>query len=124
MDNFRHDNPGQSVFQGSDLAAIRVNNDTEDENDDHLDKERLDQEVCPSYYYNPHCRPMSIIVVLCWYVHLLCAFTSLLVMTKTVGQSTFKISTECSRTEVSCSRIWIHFYVFCTNHVILLILNY
>lgn len=87
MNNFGHDNPGQSVFQGSDLAAIRVNNDSEDENDDHLDKERLDQEVCPSvwsYYDTPHYCPMSIIVVLCCYVYLLCAFTSLVVMIKTV----------------------------------------
>jgi len=45
MNNSRHDNPGQSIFQGSDLASIQVNNDFQDDNEDHLDTQRLDQEV-------------------------------------------------------------------------------
>lgn len=50
MNNFRHDNPGQSIFHGSDLANIQVNNDSQDENEDHLDKQRLDQEVFNNSY--------------------------------------------------------------------------
>lgn len=54
MNNFGHNNPGQSIFQGSDLATLQVNNDFEDDEEDHLDKQRLDQEV----YY--------IVIVHCW----------------------------------------------------------
>jgi len=45
MNNFEHGNPGQSIFQGSDLASIQVNNNFQDDNEDHLDVQRLDQEV-------------------------------------------------------------------------------
>lgn len=45
MNEYGHDNPGQSIFQGSDLANIQVNNDFQDDNEDHLDLQRLDQEV-------------------------------------------------------------------------------
>lgn len=45
MNNFGHNNPGQSIFQGTDLASIQVNNDSQDENEDHLDIQRLDEEV-------------------------------------------------------------------------------
>jgi len=45
MNNFEHENPGMSIFQGSDLASIQVNNNFQDDNEDHLDVQRLDQEV-------------------------------------------------------------------------------
>jgi len=45
MNNFGHNDPGQSIFQGSDLASIQVNNNFQDDNEDHLDIQRLDQEV-------------------------------------------------------------------------------
>ncbi|XP_060862176.1 putative leucine-rich repeat-containing protein DDB_G0290503 isoform X1 [Metopolophium dirhodum] len=45
MNNFEHENPGQSIFQGSDLASIQVNNNFQDDNEDHLDVQRLDQEL-------------------------------------------------------------------------------
>jgi hypothetical protein len=45
MNNFKHNDPGQSIFQGSDLASIQVNNNFQDDNEDHLDIQRLDQEV-------------------------------------------------------------------------------
>ncbi|VVC33896.1 Hypothetical protein CINCED_3A019370 [Cinara cedri] len=45
MNHFGHENPGQSLFQGSDLASIQVNNDFQDDNEDHLDRQRLDQEL-------------------------------------------------------------------------------
>lgn len=51
MNTFGHDNPGQSIFQGSDLATIQVNNDFQDDNEDHLDKQRLDQEVYYFYFF-------------------------------------------------------------------------
>lgn len=50
MNNLGHDNPGQSIFQGSDLASIQVNNDFQDDNEDHLDTQRLGQEVSTHYY--------------------------------------------------------------------------
>ncbi|KAE9538187.1 hypothetical protein AGLY_006159 [Aphis glycines] len=45
MNNFGHNDPGQSIFQGSDLASIQVNNNFQDDNEDHLDIQRLDQEL-------------------------------------------------------------------------------
>lgn len=45
MNDFVNNNPGQSIFQGSDLASIQVNNDFQDDNEDHLDILRLDEEV-------------------------------------------------------------------------------
>lgn len=45
MNDYGHDNPGQSILQASDLASIQVNNDFQDDNEDHLDVQRLDQEV-------------------------------------------------------------------------------
>ncbi|XP_026817802.1 protein PFC0760c-like [Rhopalosiphum maidis] len=45
MNNFEHNDPGQSIFQGSDLASIQVNNNFQDDNEDHLDIQRLDQEL-------------------------------------------------------------------------------
>ncbi|XP_050419886.1 putative leucine-rich repeat-containing protein DDB_G0290503 [Adelges cooleyi] len=45
MNTFGHDNPGQSLFQGSDLACIQVNNDFQDDEEDHLEKERLQEEL-------------------------------------------------------------------------------
>lgn len=49
MNNYGHDNPGLSILQASDLASIQVNNDFQDDNEDHLDVQRLDQEVLQDF---------------------------------------------------------------------------
>lgn len=49
MNKYGHDNPGLSLLQASDLASIQVNNDFQDDNEDHLDVQRLDQEVLQDF---------------------------------------------------------------------------
>ncbi|XP_050538633.1 uncharacterized protein LOC126904038 [Daktulosphaira vitifoliae] len=40
-----HDNPGQSLFQGTDLTSIQVNNDFQDDEEEHLEMQRLQEEL-------------------------------------------------------------------------------